>query len=235
MGAEPGLRERKKRQTRERIAETARRLFVERGFEAVTVAMVAREADVAEGTVFNYFPTKEDLFYSGLDTFEAELVEAVRNRPAGESVLAAFRGFVLDGTKRLADEDLAQVIANAARIIGSSPALQTREREIVALATDSLAKLIAEEAGTDQHYIETWAAANALMGIQRALVADVRAQILAGRRGARLAKHARSEATRAFARLENGLGDYALKPTGDRRKVGPHNRRAKGGRTRDRP
>ena len=65
-----GLRERKKLQTRELIAETARRLFAERGFEAVTVAEVARAADVAEKTVFNYFPTKEDLVYWRLESFE---------------------------------------------------------------------------------------------------------------------------------------------------------------------
>ena len=57
--------------------------------------------------VFNYFPTKEDPFYSGLETFEAELVEAVRNRPSGESALSAFCRFVLDGTKRLAGEEVA--------------------------------------------------------------------------------------------------------------------------------
>ena len=103
MAAEQGLRERKKAQTRQAIAEAAQRLFAERGFDAVTVAEVAREADVSQGTVFNYFPTKEELFYSGMVVFEAELVEAVRARPPGESVLAAFRGFVLEGMSRLDD------------------------------------------------------------------------------------------------------------------------------------
>ena len=51
-------------------------------------------ADVAEKTVFNYFPTKEDLVYGRLESFEEELLEAVRERAPGESVAAAFMRFV---------------------------------------------------------------------------------------------------------------------------------------------
>src|SRR5437899_2562821 len=116
VASELGLRERKKQQTRLQIAETARRLFPERGFDAVTVADVAREADVSAGTVFNYFPSKEDLFYSGMDVFEERLIHAVRDRPDGESVLAAFRRVVLDGIPQLARNDTAELIAEAARI-----------------------------------------------------------------------------------------------------------------------
>ena len=65
MSTETGLRERKKRQTRQLLADTARRLFSERGFEQVSVAEIARAADVSAATVFNYFPTKEDLVFSG--------------------------------------------------------------------------------------------------------------------------------------------------------------------------
>ena len=80
---EMGLRARKKEQTRQLIADTAWRLFADRGFEQVTVAEVARQAEVAVATVFNYFPTKEDLFYSRLETFGARLVDAVAARPPG--------------------------------------------------------------------------------------------------------------------------------------------------------
>src|ERR687888_1901998 len=90
-----GLRERKKRQTRELIAETARRLFAEHGFERVTVATIARAADVSEQTVFNYFPTKEDLVYWRLGAFEDELLTTIRDRTPGEAAVAAFRRFVL--------------------------------------------------------------------------------------------------------------------------------------------
>ncbi len=70
VAAEVGLRERKKQQTRELITDTAHRLFSDRGFDAVTVAEVARAANVSEVTVFNYFPTKEDLFFGGMQFFE---------------------------------------------------------------------------------------------------------------------------------------------------------------------
>src|SRR6266480_202183 len=96
MSQELGLRERKKQRTRELIEATARQLFIERGFEAVPVAEIARAAEVSEATVFNYFPTKEDLFYSRLEAFEEELLSAVRGREPGESVLTAFGRFVLE-------------------------------------------------------------------------------------------------------------------------------------------
>ena len=211
MGTQPGLRERKKRQTRALIAAAARRLFSDRGFDAVTVAEVARAADVSEGTVYNYFPTKEDLFYGGMEAFEAELVDAVRDRPVGEPVLDAFRRFVLDSLGRLANEEAPEVVATAARLVAASRALQAREREIVAHYTDALAALIAQEAEAPAD-VEPSAAAAALMGVQRALVAYVRAQVLDGRHGPELAADTRAQAKRAFARLETGLAGYAPRP-----------------------
>src|SRR5947207_2869605 len=100
-----GLRERKKTRTRELIAESARTLFAERGFEAVTVAEIARAADVSPQTVFNYFPTKEDLVYWRLEAFEAELLTAIRDRPEGEPVIVAFGRFVRRPRGLLAEGD----------------------------------------------------------------------------------------------------------------------------------
>ena len=134
-----GLRERKKRRTRELIAETARRLFSERGFEQVTVADVARAADVSEATVFNYFPTKEDLFYSGLEAFEQELLSTIRQRRPGESLVAAFGRFVLEPRGLLAAKgpETVERLAAIARVISDSPALLGREQRIFAAYTDS--------------------------------------------------------------------------------------------------
>src|SRR5919198_2957348 len=102
MGREQGLRERKKQQTRSAIAAAAMELFGERGFDAVSVAEVARAADVSVATVFNYFPTKEDLVYDRMEAFEEALLAAIRERAAGESVLAAFGRFILERTQQQA-------------------------------------------------------------------------------------------------------------------------------------
>src|SRR6266851_236152 len=122
MSQELGLRERKKQRTRELIADTARRLFAE----------VARAAEVSEATVFNYFPSKEDLVYWRLETFEEELLNTIREREPGESFLAAFGRFVLQRRGLLAarDPDAIEFFFVLTPMTTESPALLAREREV---------------------------------------------------------------------------------------------------------
>jgi len=206
-----GLRERKKQQTRQQIFEAARALFEAKGFDRVSVAEIARTADVSEVTVFNYFPTKEDLFYGGMQFFEEELIESVRGRPTGESVIKAFRRRLLAGAARLETRQSADLIMKAARAVPASPSLAAREREIMDRYTSRLAELLAQETGADPTDIEPLSVASALMATHRTLVGHVRRRVLAGHRGARLADDYRSQARRAFARLERGLAGYAVK------------------------
>src|SRR5206468_752269 len=117
----------------------------------------------------------------------------------------------LDGIPRLATDEAVDLIETAARMVGSSRALRAREREIVARYTDELAALLATETGRPIGDVEAASAAAALMGAQRALVAYVHANVLAGRRGRTLAAGARSEGKRALGRLESGLRDYAVR------------------------
>ena len=210
--AEERLRERKKRQTRQAIAEAARRLFRERGFEAVTVAEVAKAADVSEQTVFNYFRTKEDLFFSGMQAFEEQLVEAVRQRPPGASALGAFRRAVLNRLPRLGDPRAAEAVASAARLIAASRTLQNRERAVLAEQTRALADVLAEGPEPNDNRVEGLVAANALMGVHAALLEHVRVLALRGLRGTELTQAMEAEVVRAFDRLERGLRDYAIKP-----------------------
>jgi AcrR family transcriptional regulator len=211
--AQPGLRERKKQQTRELIAETARRLFAERGFERVPVAEIAREADVSEQTVFNYFPRKEDLVYYRLETFEEELLSTIREREPGESVLSAFGRFVRQPRGMLGkyDEETRERLAALTRTIVESPALLAREQQVFAGYTDSLAALIADEARAKPSDARPWIAANAMMGVHRSLVTFARRRIAEGARHPRLSRDVLAEADRGLALLEQGLGDYAPK------------------------
>jgi AcrR family transcriptional regulator len=220
MTAQPGLRERKKQRTRQLIADTARRLFAERGFEAVTVTEIARAAEVAEKTVFNYFPTKEDLFYSGLEALEEEILSAIRTRKAGETVLAAFRRFLLqprgafDLEASGGDEEATRQLQTMSSVITASPALLARERQVFDQYTEALASLIADETGSPRPDVHARAVASALLGVHRALLAYSRERVLAGARASQVAGEVRAQAEQAFAQLERGLGDYAVQGQG---------------------
>jgi AcrR family transcriptional regulator len=207
----PGLRERKKQQTRAAIADAALTLFTARGFDAVTVAEVAEAANVSTATVFNYFPTKEDLLYSRFEAFEEELLEAIRTRAVGESVLDAFGRFILERSRRGASRDLGERVRVTARIIGDSPALLARERQIVARYADALAELIAEETGVAPDDLRPRVAAGALMAVHRGLIDHARRRARTRRGLSRLATDVEVEGERALALLREGLGGYAVR------------------------
>jgi AcrR family transcriptional regulator len=210
---ELGRRERKKIQTRELIAETARQLFSERGFDRVSIAEIARQADVSETTVFNHFRTKEDLVYWRMNTFEDELLATIKQRASGESILTAFGRFVLAPRGLLAqtDPDAVNKLAGLTRMITESPALLAREHQIMARYTESLAALLADETRARPGDVAPWVAANALIGVHRALTDYTRAQIVAGRRNPALAREVRTQGRNALATLERGLGDYGIR------------------------
>jgi AcrR family transcriptional regulator len=84
-----GLRERKKRQTRQYISDVATGLFLEKGFDAVTIAEIAAASDVSVNTVYNYFPAKEDLFFDRSAGIVDLLARYVRGRDAGEPAAVA--------------------------------------------------------------------------------------------------------------------------------------------------
>lgn len=212
-----GLRELKKQQTRRLIAEAAWRLFADRGFDRVTVAEIAREAQVAEATVFNYFRTKEDLFYFQLEAFGAGLIEAVSTRHPGTPVLDAVRRYLLGSGGLLAQVEAGDAAALERlralnQMIADSPALQAREQRAFAGAIDALAELLAAETGAADDDIQVRVAANALMGVHRALIDYARHRVLADDQPDRLATDVSRLAQRAFRLLEHGLGDYAPKP-----------------------
>jgi AcrR family transcriptional regulator len=213
MNAQPGLRELKKRRAREEIAAVAHRLFATRGFDAVTVADVARAAQVAPKTVFNYFPTKEDLFYSRADSFGGDLVDAVRNRPDGTTILDAFRRFVLTPRGVLAATDASDPEitrqTTLLRVALESPALLAREKQVLERYSRALGELIAEETGARGNDIEPKVVADALIAVHRALIDCIRPRLVAGEAREKLLKEFHIQGEQAFRRLEEGLGAYA--------------------------
>jgi AcrR family transcriptional regulator len=208
MTAEVGLRERKKQRTYQLIADTAWRLFAERGFEQVPVAEIAMQAEVSEATVFNYFPTKEDLVFGRMEAFEQELLDTIRERPDTESVAEAFGRFVLKprGFLTSADPAANEGMRTVARVMSSSPALQARQRDILDGYTNALAAHIARERGAAADAVEPWVIANALIGIHRSLISYVHRQALAGAGNRQIARNVRTHGKRALALLEHGLG-----------------------------
>jgi AcrR family transcriptional regulator len=214
MATETGLRERKKQQTRQLLTDTARRLFAERGFENVSVAEIARVADVSEATVFNYFPTKEDLVYGGLEVFESSLLAAVRDRPIGETVIDAFGRFILvpRGLFAAPDERASRELLAVGRMIAASPALLAREEQIFARYTRALARLITDEVQAPEGDLRPYVTANALIGVHRALIDYVREQVKSEPLDReRLSRDMRKRGQTALKLLRDGIGDYAPK------------------------
>jgi len=195
-----GLRETKKLRMRQEIADKAMALFAKRGFDKVTVAEVAEAAGISEKTVFNYFPTKEDLFYDEVPQRSAAMVEAVRNRRPGESIAAALERLQSRNCDRLCSPGF----ATFARIIEESPALQAKELEIMARYTEALTGAIAEELGV--HELDARVAANVLVSVQWQHFRNARGHALAGRHGPAAARRLRAELKRAYRLLEHGLG-----------------------------
>lgn len=201
-----GLRECKKMRTRAEIADTAMRLFSERGFDRVTVAEVATAAGVSEKTVFNYFPTKEDLFFDEVPAREAALRDAVRQRMPGESVLAALHRLQAAECARLCSPGF----AGFARIIEESPALQAKELEVMARFVRALAEAIETELALDER--DARIVAGLLVSVHRQLFHSARRQALSGTHGPPAVRRLRADLDRAYALLEHGLHGLEQSP-----------------------
>ncbi len=206
-----GLRAMKKRRTRENISDQATRLFLERGFDNVTIAEVASAAQVAKMTVTNYFPRKEDLALDMHDVFVRLPAETVREREPGESALAALRRAHLAAVAAQ-DPVIGFSGPEFARMIADSPALVARLREFHDDREKGLAAVLAEETGAGPGDIMPRVAALQLVGVQRLLFEETLRRTLDGQDGAGIAKAVAADAETAFGALEPVLGDYAVRP-----------------------
>ncbi|GAA3467489.1 TetR/AcrR family transcriptional regulator [Nonomuraea roseola] len=197
-----GLREQKKRETRQSISDHATRLFVERGFERTTISDIATASRVAKMTVTNYFPRKEDMAFDHHEAFVASLARTVRERRSGESALTALRRAFVDAVRRR-DPVIGFAPPPFARMIADSPTLVARLRDLHEQREDALAA----ELGGD---LTAKVAAAQLAGVHRVLFTDLMRRTLAGQDADAIAAALEESAGRAFDLLEPALGGYAV-------------------------
>ena len=137
----PGLRERKKQNTRETIARVALQLFAERGYEHTTLAEIADAADISRRTIFAYFETKEDILFSDVPALLEQLGQTLEQRPPGSTTVDALRDFLTSGVPM---DDRAML---RAKIIHTDERLRLSKRARFARVEE----LIAESIATDLH------------------------------------------------------------------------------------
>nr|WP_145485810.1 MULTISPECIES: TetR/AcrR family transcriptional regulator [Streptomyces] len=191
---EPGLRERKRQRMYQEVSDTAVRLFLERGFDAVPVAEVAAAAGISKPTLFRYFPAKEDLVLHRIADHENEAARVAAGAP---DPLDALRRHFLAGLERRDPvtglNDHPQVLAFHTLLHGTpslvARAYQHQERAEAALA---------EALGGD---LDARLAAGQIIAVQRILALDNWRRIAAGEKVAEVAPDAVRAAERAFGRL----------------------------------
>jgi AcrR family transcriptional regulator len=205
-----GLRERKKRATRDAIAASARRLFAAHGFDAVTVAEVAAAADVSEKTVFNHFATKEDLAFAGGEARLSRLLADITQRRAGTSVLAVFRATtdaMIDSLASTTEDDDFFVVP---RIIRGSRVLQERLTTGWEPESAALTAAIAKTAGAEDDDVIPAIVAGTLSWTHRTIFRAALAGLLAGEDPQQLAARLRVASARAYDQIATGLGHYGM-------------------------
>jgi AcrR family transcriptional regulator len=205
----PGLRESNKARTRLAISDVATRLFVERGFEHVTVAEVAEAARVSVKTVFNYFSSKEELYFDRADDVLDALVQAVRERPQGTTKLEALRAvlagrrvpFDEQGWRALSDPEQYQRFREFVATEHAAPALRSRRLVIAEQWIEPLAELFAD----DRDLREAHVLASMIVGVLGLRERELSTAMLEGVSARTVERRVRAVVDEAFARLERAF------------------------------
>ena len=203
-----GLRERKKNASRLAISQIATKMFIDRGFENVTVVEVAAAADVSVATIFNYFPTKEDLFFDR----ELEIIEAharfVRERKKSESITQALhreaRNAIATALPPLFNGNVGAFLAT----VDASPALRARVRLALEKTEATLAAAIADSTKAKDGDPKPRVVAAMMMAIERVLLEKVRGNIFRGDGIAMSKRSLLRECDVAFELMSAGVGAY---------------------------
>jgi AcrR family transcriptional regulator len=214
-----GLRERKKRQTRQRISDVATAMFVARGFDNVRIAEIADAVGVSEKTVYNYFPTKESLVFDMADEQLARLTAAVRDRQLGQSPTAAFVAALKLETARFGDamgESRMAFLPAFAEMINNTPSLRAAWGEHRYQLVESLAGVLADDFGVDPRDPEPMVASRALVSLLELLYNSQLRRISPETTGAQLKAAMDKDLDRAARLLDTGLWSLNLMTAGGR-------------------
>ncbi len=215
-----GLRERKRRLTRQLISDAATLLFAIHGFDNVKVAEVADRVGVSEKTIYNYFPTKESLVLEGADETIERVATALRERRSDESLTQAVVRALKDGLPNYEEfpDELVSFIPAFGDMIDSTPALHAAWLEVhnrlAAVARDELASM----AEVDPNDPEPVIAGRALAGLADVVFASQIRHIQAGLRGEELRREVIADLDRAARVIETGLWSFNLLARGARAK-----------------
>src|SRR5205085_1712990 len=152
-----GLRERKKRQTREALTRAALELFVERGYDETTLAEIAEAAGVSTRTIFAYFSGKEDILFSTLQTVLDALGRTLAERPEGVDTLTALREFILSSAHEKTELD-----CKLGELVAADPTLSSHKRARVGQLQEVLAAAIADDLGVGPNDLRPQVAAASL-------------------------------------------------------------------------
>jgi AcrR family transcriptional regulator len=201
--ATTGLRELKKARTRRLIADTAARLFAERGYEHVAVTDVARAAEVAEQTVYNYFPAKEQLVTDREEQIRDRLCELIRSRPPGVTPAAAVRDFVLgsvDTIRSIAPEMWRGELGYLAAI---SPAVHRLALELTDRQAAALASAISDTTAVRPEIARLQGIA--LAGVYQIIISEAGQRTREGRSQAQIADELRPVIENILTELDHWL------------------------------
>jgi AcrR family transcriptional regulator len=211
-----GLREHKKRLMRQELSDTATAMFLERGFDAVRVAEIARACGVSEKTVFNYFPVKEALIMDRLEGTVAALRAGLAD-PALTPVQAAL--VILDGELKAMTGHLAghedpsqgrQAIRRFGDLIRATPALRAYQADMIEQAAAAAAEVLAARAGMSPDDPEPQVAARALLGLWRVQADSLRKHLDVAPTPARLHDLVTADVHRAARLLDAGLHTFTV-------------------------
>jgi AcrR family transcriptional regulator len=215
VGLASGLRERKKQRTRREISDVATMLFARRGFEQVTLAEIAEAAEVSVKTIFNYFGSKEELYFDRRGELRDSLIATVRERDPGTTVLEAIHALLRDnavpfrgrGWAGFDDPEATEAFREFFAVQDRSPALQARRLTIAEELGDEVRGVLAEELGRDARDLAVVSLTAMLIAAMHLRDRTLRAALADGVSHRTLRRRVVATVDEAFARLQAAYAD----------------------------